>query len=92
MASNQKTIIIVVAVALAVGAGIGFWYWQNRNATPAAPVTTAPATSPTQAASTTVIQEAGGSIGTVIFEKTQEPLKDKLPETNPLKRVMINPF
>lgn len=79
---NKQKIIIAVVVILVVG-GIVFWYSQNRKGTSTAPATT---TSPS------VTQEAGGTIGATIFEKTQDPLKTKIPETNPLKRVMINPF
>lgn len=32
------------------------------------------------------------SLGTQIFEKTQNPLEGKLPETNPLAEVKTNPF
>lgn len=83
MENKQRTIIIVVVV-IVVAAGIGFWYSQNKKATPTAPAANAPATS--------VTQEASKSIGATIFEKTQDPLKTKIPETNPLKRVIINPF
>ncbi|OGY99520.1 MAG: hypothetical protein A2945_01530 [Candidatus Liptonbacteria bacterium RIFCSPLOWO2_01_FULL_52_25] len=92
MAGKQKKIIIVAVVTLALIAAVGFWYWQSRNATPATPTTNAPGTSPTQTDTISVVEEAGESIGAVIFEKTQDPLKENIPETNPLKRVMINPF
>lgn len=85
---KNKKVLIVVGAVVFLAAGVGFWYWQSRKTTPTTPAIN----TSTAVATTSVIQEAGGSIGAVIFEKTQEPLKDKLPETNPLKRVMINPF
>ena len=82
----------LILFLIVIGGIVGFWYWQSRNATPATPTTNAPGTSPTQTDTISVVEEAGESIGAVIFEKTQDPLKENIPETNPLKRVMINPF
>ncbi|GEM_PF-4204853 len=85
---GKKSIILTVVIVLIIG-GIGFWYWQSRNAA-MAPGTGTGQSLNTPAASVT--QEASKSMGATIFEKTQDQLTTKLPETNPLKRVIKNPF
>ena len=82
---NQLIIGIVILIIVLVGAGI--WYWQSKKLVPAPAVTGHAGT-----VAVPVTQEAAGSIGSVIVEKTQNPLQDKLPETNPLKKVIKNPF
>lgn len=83
---NQITFLIIGAVVLLAIVGAGFWYWQSKKTTQTAPA----ADTPVPAMSVT--EEAGRSIGAVIFEKTQDPLKESIPETNPLKNVIKNPF
>ncbi len=85
---GKKSIILTVVIVLIIG-GIGFWYWQSRNAA-MAPGIGMGTSLDTPAASVT--QEASKSMGATIFEKTQDQLTTKLPETNPLKRVIKNPF
>ena len=91
---NSLTIGIVVLIPVLIGAGI--WYWQSKNTALApivtTPATTVPCTNTTSTAEVPVTQEAGGSIGAKIFEKTQNPVTNKLPETNPLKSIIKNPF
>lgn len=88
MESKSKTIAIAAIVALVAAAGIGFWYWQKKGGQGIGQQATL-----SQA-------EIEGSLGGQLFEKTQNPIKDKLPptnpfeetETNPLKDVYQNPF
>lgn len=75
---SAKNIIIVV-VLLLLAAGFGFWYWSAREAAPPAPPGVY---SP---------EKAAGGLGANIFEKSQNPISDKLPETNPFG-ADINPF
>ena len=82
---SKPIILVYIAVAVIIVAA-GFWYWQSKKTTQTAPTASTPV--PTMS----VTEEAGGSIGAVIFEKTQDPLKENIPETNPLKNVIKNPF
>lgn len=36
--------------------------------------------------------ESSASLGSEIYESTQNPVKDKIPETNPFEEAKINPF
>jgi len=73
------SIIVVVAVAAA-----GFWYWQNKKSAPTSTIS-APEEVFTQ-------EKVTGGLGANIVEKSQNPISDKLPETNPFEKVEINPF
>lgn len=82
--NKQKTIIIAVAVALVIVAGIVFWYGPKSKQSPSVPspqIQELPQDTP---------QEAP-TLGSEIFEKTQNPLKGQVPETNPFKE-QKNPF
>lgn len=77
---------IGAAVFVLALVGIGFWYWQKKSPAPV---------SPTQINQKT----ADISLGSQILTKTQNPVRDKLPETNPfqtetnpLKVKYLNPF
>ncbi|MBI2011069.1 MAG: hypothetical protein HYS89_02500 [Candidatus Colwellbacteria bacterium] len=82
---NKKLItIIVVLILLALGAG--FWFWSQkggRGISPQLSVPTAKELSPA---------EIKGSLGGQIFEQTQNPLKNKLPPTNPFEKTETNPL
>lgn len=80
---NKKSVSLVVIVALVIAGGLGFWYWRSKKAVSTAPTTT----------STTVpgAEKADEGIGAAVFEKSQNPISDKLPETNPFG-ANINPF
>ena len=79
--SKKNLLMIAGAVVIIVIIGAGIWYWRGRTSVPGTPTGEAPST-----------------IGGQIFEK--KPVKDALPETNPfsdsetnpLKRVIKNPF
>ena len=74
---NSKLITLVVVLVVAVVIG-GFWYWSKSK----------------QA------QEGAPTLGSEIFDKTQNTLEGQVPdanpflgtETNPLKKVIKNPF
>ena len=76
---KQKLILYIVVAAILVAAGV--WYWHNKKPAPAAPATTV-----------VTPEKTGNSIGAVIFEKTKNPIEQSLPETNPLKQIIKNPF
>ncbi|MDO8408029.1 MAG: hypothetical protein Q7S95_02215 [bacterium] len=91
---KQKTIIIATIVIFLLAGGVGFWLW-SENGRQGIPSwfsdSTARELSPAE------IEE---SLGSQIVEQTNNPLKGKLPptnpfeetETNPLKDVYQNPF
>lgn len=83
--TNQYNITLIFVGALIVSMiiGVGFWYLQNKKS------------------SGVLLDEEtiSSGFGAQILEKSQNPIKDKLPETNPfqkdanpLKDVYINPF
>ena len=73
---NVKILIVVVFVVVVI-AGIGFWYWsQKRAGVSEAPV------------AAEVVKDG---LGAEALKKTQNPLSNELPETNPF-RAKINPF
>ena len=95
MDGKPKPIFIVIIVSiLVIVAGVGFWYWQKKGAKAIFPQTSIPEAENLSPA------EVKESLGGQIFEQTQNPLKGKLPptnpfeetETNPLKNVYQNPF
>lgn len=74
---NLRYIGITIFVVALIGAG--FWYWQKK--------------SPVQVIQKSVDQKTTDvSLGNQILLKTQKLLTDKFPETNPLKKIIKNPF
>ena len=94
MRNKPKPIVIAAVATLVIAVGIGFWYWQKKGGLGIFPQLSAPTAKELSPA------EVKGSLGGQIFEQTQNPLKGKLPptnpfektETNPLKNVHQNPF
>ena len=91
---NKPKPIVIAAVVILIATGVGFWYWQKKGGLGIFPQLSTPTTKELSPA------EIEGSLGGQIFEQTQNPLKGKLPptnpfektETNPLKNVYQNPF
>ena len=90
MAPRDKINPLIVGSAIFVLILVmAFWYWQNRKSSE-------PIASPTQVSQ----KVAESSLGSQILKKIQNPIKDKLPETNPfsaaetnpLKKIIKNPF
>lgn len=69
----------ILAVAL-IAAGV--WYWQGKKAALPSPAGQTEAYTP---------EKAAAGLGGNIFEKSQNPISDKLPETNPFG-ADTNPF
>ena len=80
--SKKNLIFIIVGlVVLAVIIG-GFWYWQDNTPVPDSPN-----------ADTQIDQKTADiSLGSQILQRTQNLIKDRFPETNPLKNISKNPF
>lgn len=91
---NKKLIPIIIVVLVLVAGGAGFWYWSQKGGQGISPWFSTPTAKELSPA------EVERSLGGRIFEQTQNPLKGKLPptnpfeetETNPLKDVYQNPF
>jgi len=77
----------IVGIIILVG-GIVFFIFPKGKREVSAPSSSLP--SPQNGAAS-VVQRAQGGIGEHIYEKSQNPLVDKLPETNPFGG-NINPF
>ena len=67
---------LLIVVALAGG---GYFYWQSYQDKKTE-----------EAAQEQATQEA--SLGAEVYESGQNPVKDKLPSTNPFEEAKINPF
>ena len=91
--SKIGPLTVGITIFALILAGVGFWYWQKGKSP--TPFSSQPVSQPQVTQKTADI-----SLGSQILQKTQNPAKDKLPETNPfsntetnpLKRVIKNPF
>lgn len=77
----------VTAVLLATG-GVGFWYWQKSSG----PVTETGNGIRTSSISELSPTEVKESLGAEIVDQIQNPLKGKLPPTNPFEKAETNPL
>ncbi len=75
---DNKKLILIIAIILILLFGGGFWYWQYSKQAPEPEVSQEPQTSE-------------GGLGAQIFEKAQNPVAGKVPETNPFE-ADLNPF
>ncbi len=66
-----------IGIAVVVLVGFVFWYFQIRKAAPEIPGT---------------IPREEASLGAQLFEEAANPVKGKLPETNPFEQVNTNPI
>lgn len=72
---NKKIIPIIIIILILLVGGLGFWYWSQKRA--GAPE--APAA------------KVKDGLGAEAFKKTNNPLSNELPETNPF-HINTNPF
>ncbi len=79
MDSKSKLLNVGLAVALLVAVGVGFWFWSQKRAQESA-----------ESAVPGIIEVEDG-LGAEVFNKTNNPLSNELPETNPFN-VDTNPF
>ena len=77
---NKKLIPIIIVVLILVAGGVGFWYWSQKRAE----VRETPE-------EITAAAEVKEGVGAEAFEKSNNPLSEELPETNPFN-VDTNPF
>lgn len=71
-----SVVIIIIVVA-------GFWYWRSK----------APRESSYQKQVQQVKENLiDTSLGSNILDKTQNPIKNKLPEANPFQKIETNPL
>ena len=69
---SKSLIIIGVVIILLVAGGVGFWYFRGGEIPSLTPE---PDGSP----------EEAPTLGSEIFDKTQNPLEGQVPDTNPFK-------
>lgn len=74
---NSKQLYIGIGIAVVVFIGAGVWYFQIRKAAPEIPG---------------AIPREDASLGAQLFEKAANPVKGKLPETNPFEAAETNPI
>jgi hypothetical protein len=90
-ASKKSLLFIVIGFfALAVIGG-GFWYW-SRTKTEVSPSESAERQEQKPQEPEKLQENVGGGLGASIYEKSQNPIVDKLPETNPFGKAPINPL
>ncbi len=70
---------IAILASIPIIFGIVFWYWKNSSFT-----------SISKTSKDQKITEI--SLGSQILLRTQDIIRDKFPETNPLKQIIKNPF
>lgn len=75
---KPKYIVILVLVLLA--AGLVFWYWQKNQPKPAV---FAPNNSQLQ---------TGQGLGAQVYQQQQNPVKNQVPDPNPINNSYTNPF
>ena len=88
--ANKQKLIILIAVVIVLAIAV-FWYISLRNA-PTVTAPTEPAAAPPAPAVT-----SPPSLGTKIYEQSQNPIEDKVPEpnsptVNPIEGTYKNPF
>lgn len=88
--NSQSSMIMGVVVILLV-AGLGFWFWQKK------PGVSLPKSGPKSAEQQEQQKEelqenVGDGLGASIYEKSRNPIVDKLSETNPFGKAPINPL
>ena len=83
---NKKLILSIVIILVLVVSGIGFWYWSQKEI--AAPKAD---DSGNVTLETPATGDTKDGLGAEVFKKTNNPLSNELPETNPF-HVDINPF
>ncbi len=90
-ASKKNLIFIVVGLLILVVAGSSFWYW-SRTKTEVGPSESAERQEQKPQEPEKLQENVGGGLGASIYEKSQNPIVDKLPETNPFGKAPINPL
>lgn len=77
---KSKPFILVAVVVAIVIVAAGFWYWSQKSPE----VSEIPTETPAGA-------EVKDGLGAEVFKKSNNPLSNELPETNPFQ-VDTNPF
>lgn len=83
---GKKKLIPIIIVLIFLALGAGFWFWSQKGGQGIFPQLSAPTAKELSPA------EIKGSLGSQIFEQTQNPLKGKLPPTNPFEKTETNPL
>jgi hypothetical protein len=86
--AGGKRVWFILAITLAIVTGATlYWFYFSKKAAPEIPVTNNDQTS----------YEGGVDLGTTVYEKANNPISDKLPDTlapvaNPIADIYKNPF
>ncbi|MBI2010812.1 MAG: hypothetical protein HYS89_01070 [Candidatus Colwellbacteria bacterium] len=75
----KNFLIIGLGLSVLLIALGGIWYWKSRKVEESTPAVTEEE------------DEASATLGAEIFEKSENPIKDEVPETNPFE-AETNPF
>jgi len=81
---NKKLVFTIVVIVILLAGGVVFWYWSQKRAEVSK-------TSVEMPAETSAETQVKDGLGAKVFNKTNNPLFNKLPETNPFQ-VKTNPF
>lgn len=76
----MKPKYIAIIVLVVVAAGLVFWYWQKNQPKPAVFVPSNNAAQSSQ------------SLGAQVYEQQQNPVKNQVPDPNPINSSYTNPF
>lgn len=72
---DNKKLIPIIVIVVLLILGAGFWYWQSKKTATEEPAAV----------------EVKDGLGAEVFKKSNNPLSNELPETNPFQ-VNTNPF
>lgn len=91
---DSKSLMIIGAVAILLVAGGVFWYWNQKKDGPSKVPTdeTKTGSAPKVVELKKLQENVGDGLGASIYEKSQNPIVDKLSETNPFGKAPINPL
>lgn len=90
--NKPKVIIITVIVTIILAGVVGFWFWKHGEVEISNTSETSTEYVPKVVEPKELQENVGGGLGASIYEKSQNPIADKLSETNPFGKTPINPL
>lgn len=89
---NSQSSMIIGLVVILIVAGLGFWFWPKRKTEVSLPKSAEQRAEQQEQQAEELQENVGGGLGASIYEKSQNPIADKLSETNPFGKTPINPL
>ncbi len=93
--SSQKTHYVIATLVILIVAGIAVWYVVSQSG-PAPVASSVPVVAPETKPPAPAVAVTTSSLGATLYEKSQNPIQNKVPEiaptANPIKNVYKNPF